>query len=77
MAADDSVDQNDLKRVKGIGVKVERRLKAEGITNLRQLARTPVTELAATHQSTMIAPISTNDWMSVSWSPYVNTAAKR
>ena len=47
MAADDSVDQNDLKRVKGIGVKVERRLKAEGITNLRQLARTPVTELAA------------------------------
>ena len=47
MAADDSGDQNDLKRVKGIGVKVERRLKAEGITNLRQLARTPVTELAA------------------------------
>jgi hypothetical protein len=47
MAADDSVDQGDLKKVKGIGVKVEARLKAAGITDLGQLARTPVNELAA------------------------------
>jgi hypothetical protein len=47
MAAGDSVDQSDLKMVKGIGVKVEGRLKAAGITNLGQLARTPVNELAA------------------------------
>ena len=46
MAADDPVDQSDLKKVKGIGVKVEARLKAAGITNLGQLARTPVNELA-------------------------------
>lgn len=47
MAADDSVDQNDLKKVKGIGAKVEARLKDAGITSLGQLARTPVNELAA------------------------------
>lgn len=47
MAAGDYVDQSDLKKVKGIGVKVEARLKAAGITNLGQLARTPVNELAA------------------------------
>jgi hypothetical protein len=47
MAAGDSVDQSDLKKVKGIGVKVEARLKATGITSLGQLARTPVNELAA------------------------------
>jgi hypothetical protein len=47
MAAGDSVDQNDLKKVKGIGAKVEARLKGAGITSLGQLARTPVNELAA------------------------------
>lgn len=47
MAAGDSVDQEDLKKVKGIGAKVEARLKAAGITTLGQLARTPVNELAA------------------------------
>jgi hypothetical protein len=47
MAAGGSVDQSDLKRVKGIGPKVEARLKDAGITSLGQLARTPVNELAA------------------------------
>ena len=47
MAAGDSVDQNDLKKVKGIGPRVEARLKGAGITSLGQLARTPVNELAA------------------------------
>jgi hypothetical protein len=47
MAVSDSVDQGDLKKVKGIGPIVEARLKGAGITNLGQLARTPVNELAA------------------------------
>jgi hypothetical protein len=47
MAVGDSVDQGDLKKVKGIGPKVEARLKGAGITTLGQLARTPVNELAA------------------------------
>lgn len=47
MAASDSVDQGDLKKVKGIGARVEARLKGAGITTLEQLARTPVNELAA------------------------------
>ena len=47
MAASDSVDQGDLKKVKGIGVRVEARLKDAGITTLERLARTPVNELAA------------------------------
>jgi hypothetical protein len=41
------VDQTDLKQVRGIGRKVEARLKAAGIMDLGQLARTPVNELAA------------------------------
>jgi predicted flap endonuclease-1-like 5' DNA nuclease len=41
------IDQSDLKSVKGIGAKVEARLKAAGITSLARLARTPVNELAA------------------------------
>jgi len=47
MAASDSVDQGDLKKVKGIDVRVEARLKDAGITTLERLARTPVNELAA------------------------------
>jgi hypothetical protein len=47
MAASDRVDQGDLKRVKGIGAKVEARLKGAGITTFERLARTPVNELAA------------------------------
>ena len=47
MAASDSVDQGDLKKVRGIGAKVEARLKGAGITTLERLARTPVNELAA------------------------------
>jgi hypothetical protein len=47
MAAGKPADQGDLKRVVGIGPKVEERLKGAGITNLAQLARTPVNELAA------------------------------
>lgn len=47
MATGDSVDQSDLKKIKGIGAKVEARLKLAGITNLGQLARTPVNELVA------------------------------
>lgn len=41
------VDRTDLKQVRGIGRKVEARLKAAGIMDLGQLARTPVNELAA------------------------------
>jgi hypothetical protein len=41
------VDQGDLKAVRGIGAKVEARLKGAGIKDLGQLARTPVNELAA------------------------------
>jgi hypothetical protein len=41
------VDQGDLKAVRGIGPKVEARLKGAGIKDLGQLARTPVNELAA------------------------------
>lgn len=41
------VDQGDLKTVRGIGPKVEARLKRAGIKDLDQLARTPVNELAA------------------------------
>jgi hypothetical protein len=47
MAVGASVDESDLKKVKGIGPKVEARLKGAGITTLGQLARTPVNELAA------------------------------
>jgi hypothetical protein len=47
MAPRGSVDQSDLKKVKGIGLKVEARLKAAGIATIGQLARTPVNELAA------------------------------
>ena len=47
MTASDSLDQGDLKKVKGIGVRVEARLKDAGITTLERLARTPVNELAA------------------------------
>jgi hypothetical protein len=41
------VDQGDLKALRGIGPKVEARLKRGGIKDLGQLARTPVNELAA------------------------------
>jgi hypothetical protein len=41
------VDQTDLKEVRGIGRKVEARLKEAGIMDLGQLARTPVNEVAA------------------------------
>jgi hypothetical protein len=41
------VDQHDLKEVRGIGRRVEARLKEGGITDLGQLARASVTELAA------------------------------
>ncbi len=41
------VDQGDLKAVRGIGPKVEARLKRAGIKDLGQLAHTPVNELAA------------------------------
>jgi hypothetical protein len=47
VAASNSSDQTDLKRVTGIGPKIEARLKTAGITNLEQLARTPVNELQA------------------------------
>jgi hypothetical protein len=47
VAASNSSDQSDLKRVTGIGPKIEARLKAAGIANLGQLARTPVNELQA------------------------------
>ena len=47
MATGGSVHQSDLKKVKGIGPKVEAHLKGAGITSLGQLARTPVNELAA------------------------------
>ena len=47
MAASNSSDQGDLKKVKGIGPKVEARLKEAGITTLGQLARTPVNEVEA------------------------------
>jgi hypothetical protein len=47
MAASGPVDQTDLKEVRGIGRKVEARLKAAGIMDLGQLARTPANELAA------------------------------
>lgn len=40
-------NQGDLKAVRGIGPKVEARLKRAGIKDLGQLARTPVNELAA------------------------------
>jgi predicted flap endonuclease-1-like 5' DNA nuclease len=46
-ALTESIDQSDLKRVKGIGAKVEARLKGAGITSLARLSRTPVNELAA------------------------------
>jgi hypothetical protein len=42
-----SFDQEDLTQVKGIGPKIEARLKGAGITNLSQLARTPVNEIQA------------------------------
>jgi len=41
------VGQTDLKEVRGIGRKVDARLKEAGITDLGQLALTPVKELAA------------------------------
>ena len=47
MAASDPVDQGNLKQVRGIGARVEARLKGAGITTLERLARTPVNELAA------------------------------
>lgn len=47
MAASNSLDQGDLKNVKGIGPTIEARLKEAGITTLGQLARTPVNELEA------------------------------
>jgi hypothetical protein len=47
VAASSSSDEDDLKRVTGIGPKIEARLKAAGITTLGQLARTPVNELQA------------------------------
>jgi hypothetical protein len=40
-------DHGDLKTVRGIGPKVEARLKSAGIKDLGELARTPVNELAA------------------------------
>jgi hypothetical protein len=47
MPASQPVDQTDLKQVRGIGRKVEARLKAAGVTDLGLLARTPVNEVAA------------------------------
>lgn len=47
MKAGNSPDQQDLKQIKGIGPKIEARLKDAGITNLSQLARTPVNEIQA------------------------------
>jgi len=46
-AARDSVDQDDLKKITGIGPTVEARLKKAGIANFGKLAHTPVNELAA------------------------------
>ncbi len=40
-------DRGELQAVHGIGPKVEARLKEAGITSLRELARTPVNEIAA------------------------------
>jgi hypothetical protein len=45
--ASNSSDQEDLKQVKGIGPKIEARLKDAGITTLGQLACTPVNEIQA------------------------------
>jgi hypothetical protein len=68
MAAGKSMDQSDLKRVVGIGPKVEERLKAAGITDLAQLARTPVNELAAVleglHGKYDADRITREDWLS-------------
>jgi hypothetical protein len=47
MAKEPPVDQGNLKAVRGIGPKVEARLRKAGITDLGQLARTPPNELAA------------------------------
>jgi predicted RecB family nuclease len=42
-----TVDQGDLQAVRGIGPKVASRLKAAGIATLDELARAPITKLAA------------------------------
>jgi hypothetical protein len=47
VAASNSSDQDDLKKITGIGPRVEARLKAAGITTLRQLAHTPANEIEA------------------------------
>jgi hypothetical protein len=47
MSASRPVNQSDLKEVRGIGRKVEAQLNEAGITELGQLAHTPVNELAA------------------------------
>jgi hypothetical protein len=47
MEQDQPVDQGNLKAVRGIGPKVEARLRRAGITDLGHLARTPSNELAA------------------------------
>jgi len=47
MAPRESVDDSDLKMVRGIGSKVEARLKGAGIATIGQLACTPVSEVAA------------------------------
>jgi hypothetical protein len=47
VAASNSSDQGDLKKIKGIGPQIEARLKEAGITDAGQLARTPVNEIEA------------------------------
>jgi len=68
MAVGDSVDQGDLKKVKGIGAKIEERLKSAGITNLGLLARTPVNELVAVLEGLRgkfdAQRITREDWLS-------------
>jgi hypothetical protein len=68
MPVDDSIDQGDLKRVKGIGATIEARLKGAGITSLARLARTPVNELAAIleglHSKYDADRITREEWLS-------------
>jgi hypothetical protein len=45
VAASNSSDQDDLKKITGVGPQIEAGLKAAGITTFGQLARTPVNEL--------------------------------
>jgi hypothetical protein len=51
VAASNSSDQGGLKKIKGIGPRVEAQLKEAGITTPGQLARTPVNEIEAALKS--------------------------